>query len=508
MTTFNKEEFIKKSFYDEYLKEISLVDDIQKEGFIYIRVSTEDQVENSPYSQLKEILEFCIDKKILIKKENIYVDGGISGTRADNRIEFQRMINCACDKKSPCKCVLVHKYDRFARNKEESVLFKSKLKKFGVNVISIKEPLPEDRKTALILESNLEMNSELYSINLSDEVYKGLRINAEAGKVQTRACYGYKKVFDHIEKYKNKDKIVRRMEIDEVEATTVRKIFQDFINGSSAYFIARKLNDLGLKTRDGCIWDDNRVRYILNNITYNGYSHWTEQGKETTVCKGNFPVIIDDETWNKAQTIIKSKSAIKINYGTKKEHWLRGKVRCSNCDSYLVINNNSFQCCGYTHGSCKESHSIKIEKLESIVLEYFEHLTPNDIVNININNIRLQNNDELTIAINNLEQINNKIKRIIVAYENEVYTLEEFSERKNILETDKKVLCKKINELKKEPDFRGIQDKLYKKCDNVKNILKDDKVPILDKMFLLNEILEKIVFDKKNMSFTFYFRAI
>lgn len=507
MTSFNKDEFLKESYYNEYVKIIASIE-TEKEAYIYIRVSTEDQVKNSPFAQLKEILEYCIDNKVLVKLENVYVDGGISGKFADNRIEFQKMISSACIKKNPCKLVLVHKYDRFARNKEESVLYKSQLRKYGIKVISIKEPLPEDKKTALILESNLEMTSELYSINLSDEVYKGLRENAENGKHQTRPPYGYKKVLDHIERIKNKDKIIYRMEINEDEATLIRKIFQDFINGKSVLKIAQELNELGLKTAGGAVWYDNRMRFILSNPTYAGYAHWTEKDCKTITKKSNFVPIIDEDTFNKAQELLNHSKKLYIKEGVKEEHWLRGKLKCSNCGKSLIINHGSYQCCNYTHGACKESHSIRIYKVEELVISYLTNLKIDDIININITNLKLQNNDELTIISETIKQINNKLKRVMLAYENEIYNIDEFKSRKNSLEAEKTNLLQKAKDLKKEQNYKNIQDRIYLKCDNLKNILSDENIPILDKSLMIDEVIDKIVFDKKNRSFTFYFKGL
>ena len=80
----------------------------------YIRVSTDDQLEYSPDSQLKVILDYAAKNGYIIPEEYIFRDEGISGKRAKNRPEFNRMIALAKDKSKPFSCILLWKFSRFA----------------------------------------------------------------------------------------------------------------------------------------------------------------------------------------------------------------------------------------------------------------------------------------------------------------------------------------------------------------------------------------------------------
>ena len=84
----------------------------------YIRVSTEDQIEFSPDSQLKRIQEYAMHHNIQIPKEYIFIDEGISGRNASKRPAFQRMIQLARTG-HPFQQILVWKFSRFARNRQE-----------------------------------------------------------------------------------------------------------------------------------------------------------------------------------------------------------------------------------------------------------------------------------------------------------------------------------------------------------------------------------------------------
>ena len=107
----------------------------------YIRVSTDTQEEYSPDAQVRLLKEYAASHDMTII--DIYQDLGISGRKADRRPEFQDMIAMAKSKEHPYDAILVWKFSRFARNQEESIVYKSLLKKNNVEVISVSEPLPE-----------------------------------------------------------------------------------------------------------------------------------------------------------------------------------------------------------------------------------------------------------------------------------------------------------------------------------------------------------------------------
>lgn len=133
-----------------------------KTAAAYIRVSTEDQAEYSPAAQLRLIRAWAENNGFVIPQEHIYVDEGISGRRAEKRPAFMRMIAAAKRKPAPFDAILVHRFDRFARSREDSVVYKSMLRRdCGVQVISTTESI-EDDKFSVILEAMLEAMAEYY----------------------------------------------------------------------------------------------------------------------------------------------------------------------------------------------------------------------------------------------------------------------------------------------------------------------------------------------------------
>ena len=98
-------------------------------GAAYIRVSTHMQEELSPDAQKRILLDYAKAHNIVITQDYIFQDGGISGKKADKRPAFMRMISLAKEKPAPFSVILVWKFSRFARNQEESIVYKSLLRK-------------------------------------------------------------------------------------------------------------------------------------------------------------------------------------------------------------------------------------------------------------------------------------------------------------------------------------------------------------------------------------------
>ena len=350
---------IDKIYYDYYIK----CDDSFIKGCAYIRVSTDDQVEYSPTSQLKLILKYALENKIFIDEKYIFHDDGISGTKADKRSSFLKMISIAKSKPKPFDVILVYDFSRFARNKDESVMYKTLLrKKLNINVISITQPLTEG-KERVILESLYEAMDEYYSLNLSENVRRGKKEKAERGEHNGNAPYGYKY-----------DKNLKMLVVDPERADTIRFIFDEYVreNNMNVRRIVIKLNDMGVKPARKKLWSDRSVKLILHNPAYIGKVRYTAGGmnrdyfrEDTLIFDGKHEPIIDIDTWNKAQILNRKRRDVYSKYMKpvpKHEHWLRGIMICGSCGHSMVKlgaisrKNPYFQCSWYVKGRCKISH--------------------------------------------------------------------------------------------------------------------------------------------------------
>ena len=104
---------------------------------IYARYSSDNQREESIEGQIRECTAYAEKNGITVIKH--YIDRAFSA-KTDNRPEFQQMIKDSS--KKLFDVVLVWKFDRFARNRFDSAIYKMILKKNGVHLISVMNPLP------------------------------------------------------------------------------------------------------------------------------------------------------------------------------------------------------------------------------------------------------------------------------------------------------------------------------------------------------------------------------
>jgi len=185
-----------------------------KKVAIYARVSSEKQdTDLSIAAQLKALREYAARNSYHVVRE--FVDEAESG-RTTARPAFREMVSMARRPQKPFDVILVWKYSRFARSREDSIVYKTMLRKSGVQVISITEPF-EVTPTGRLLEAMIESLDEFYSANLGEEVTRGMRESASRGfYLSSNAPYGYRKV-----KVRDGDKERPKLEIEPNQAKIV-----------------------------------------------------------------------------------------------------------------------------------------------------------------------------------------------------------------------------------------------------------------------------------------------
>lgn len=349
-----------------------------KIGAAYIRVSDERQDEYSPDSQLKKIREYAAKEGYQIPDDYVFYDDGISGKSTRKRDEFNQMIAIAKEKDHPFDKIYVWKFSRFARNQEESLVYKNLLRKKDVAVVSVSEPLPEGPYGALI-ERIIEWMDEFYLINLGSEVKRGMTEKASRGEPTCAPPFGY--VMRDGFYYPDEESGA---------ADAVREIFHRYADGEGMREIAVALGARGVRTRYGNLPDNRWIEYVLNNPCYIGYIRWSRDGVRAVskrdydndnimIVQGHHEPLIDRSLWDEVHIRLEAQKKLYPAYARREqpiEHMLKGLVRCSSCGSTLAAGGRSgksrtpcLQCCNYAKGSCKVSHCITIPRIESAVID-------------------------------------------------------------------------------------------------------------------------------------------
>lgn len=485
----------------------------RKTGAIYIRVSTDKQEELSPDAQLRLLMDYAKTNHTDIPMEYIFQDNGISGRKANKRPAFQQMIALAKSKEHPIDTIIVWKFSRFARNQEESIVYKSLLKKNNVDVVSVSEPLIDGPFGSLI-ERIIEWMDEYYSIRLSGEVMRGMTQNAIRGHYQSDAPIGYRSPGN--KKPPEKDPKTVQIPI----------MMKDLLlSGSSLLQIARKLNEQGYRTKHGNLWDARGVRYVLENPFYAGISRWnyTDRGRqlkpadEVIYTKGNW-----EPLWDKA-TLEEIKKHLTMNMRKAKsrdvstaKHWLSGLLICSSCGGTLAYsgtkNSRGFQCWKYTKGFCNESHYIGIRPIGKMVIEYLESILHSPaIVYTVISSASADADSKLADLEKQLQKVENKEKRIKAAYLNEIDSLEEYKANKAALLKERAAIEKNIKLLtisNTDMSKEEMDKKMKQNISALLTVLQDDSADYVQKGNMMRNVVDHIVFDRANTSLDMFLKLV
>jgi site-specific DNA recombinase len=346
-----------------------------KKAAIYARVSSEKQdTDLSISAQLRALREFAANKSYEVIRE--FVDEAESGRTAD-RPAFKEMISIARRSSSPFNVILVWKYSRFARNREDSIVYKTLLRKHGVQVISITEPF-EDTPTGRLLEAMIESLDEFYSANLGEEIMRGLRESVSRGFwVNGYAPYGYRriKVRDG-----NKDRV--KLEPEEHQSEVVKRLFSDVLKGKGLKELGKELQANGIASPTGKSWGKTTLYHILTNEVYTGTSVWgrvSQNPKITPVrCENAFPALVSRNDFNLVQNLLKERaSAQYYPRRTSSKFLLSGLAHCGECGKALVGQDAkngkfSYYVCGTLMkrgaGTCRAKY-LNAPKFEGVVIE-------------------------------------------------------------------------------------------------------------------------------------------
>lgn len=290
---------------------------VQNIAVAYARYSSNNQRDESIDAQLRAITEYCERNNILLLEA--FQDEAMTG-KNDNRENFQRMINGIMKGHIKVDTILVHKFNRFARNKFDSAIHKKRLKDIGVRVVSVTQAI-DDTPEGALMEAVIEAMDEYYSANLALEVKKGLKENALKGKhTGGNVAFGF--ALDNAGCY-----------IPNENAVIVKRIFEEYASGISKTEICSRLNREGLRNQRGNTFNVRSLYDMLRNEKYIGNYIYT-LGNETIRLDGIITPIISMELWNKVQKLCNQPVKARLRH-QKEQYYLTGKTFCGKCNTAI-----------------------------------------------------------------------------------------------------------------------------------------------------------------------------
>jgi site-specific DNA recombinase len=418
---------------------------------LYARVSSEKQAEKdlSIAAQLKALRKYGLERGWEIYRE--FIDEAESA-RSANRLAFKEMIALGKQRHKSFDAILVWKLSRFARNREDSIIYKSLLRKYGISVISINEQVDES-PAGKLLEGMIEVIDEFYSINLAQDTLRGMKENAGRGYHNGGIVpVGYK-----AKKFMDGTNEKTRLEPDEIFTPIIQRIFQMCADGLGAKEIVKTLNGEGLRTSTGKLWNKNNVYYVLKNEVYTGTLVWNRQHKsqgrprpkdpkDIIRIENNHPAVISREMFEKVQALLRERSPEITHPRTiNSDYLLSGFLYCGKCGSGMLgcaAKSSRFfyyACHNYSKRGKDVCNAklIKKERIEGFVVDRIKaNLLTEDnlrelvkLTNEEIGRAKEQYEERLAVIEVQLEEVRRRLHKLYDALETGKLEVEDLAPR-------------------------------------------------------------------------------
>lgn len=371
----------------------------------YCRVSSNSADQQHSYATQLRVYTKLIEGKPEWEMVEVFADEGISGMKADNRPEFQRMIRM-CELRQ-IDLIITKSVARFARNVKEALEYVRKLKligvgvqfeKEGINTMSMGDEMLLNTFTAIAQEE-----SKAISQNQRLSIVKRM---GSGEYVDSNAPYGFRLVNKALEVY-------------EPEAEIVVWIYHSYLNGWSTSEIARDMTNRGIPTKTGKEkWTSTKIAYILTNERYIGDCKYQKTFRDTTVpfkqfknrgqedmyyAEDTHTPIIDTDTFEKVQNLLHQRHQQFGKTEVLNVYPLTSRIRCSECGSFYrrKIRNGTIKwVCSRHHDDTNACDSY-----------YYSEERIYDCILTVINKLRFCEENILGQVINKLEQATTEYKR-------------------------------------------------------------------------------------------------
>ena len=431
---------------------------------LYARFSSDAQDASlSIGAQLNALHDHALKNGCEVCDEHIYIDEAQSAL-SDNRPEFKRMIASAKKSEPPFEAILVWKLNRFARSRQDSVLYKSLLQSRGIKVTSISEPIDSETPQGRLFEGILEVLDEFYSSNLAQDTMRGMIENAKRG------YFNGGNVPFALKKKVVVDQGVERktLEPDPELAPIVQRIFMLAANSTSLKSIVRTLNRDGVSSPTNGKWGTTSVRRILGNEIYAGTMIWNVQQKskilgkvfEPVKAENVIPSIVSKKTFDKVQHLLEFKARHQRSPRSASSPYLLSEVLyCGQCGGSLTGASAHgkmkkkyfyYSCCTYQKQGKEQCDfkSVPRDEIENLVVDHiregaFSRLDLERFVkrlNKRILSKKNENTQDLSGVESQIESCSKKLNRLYAAIETDEIDLEALAPRIYELRTQLKEL--------------------------------------------------------------------
>ena len=458
-----------------------------KKVVCYIRVSTENQLENYSIDEQTERLKaYC--KAMGWQIQKIYTDGGYSGGNT-NRPALQNMLNDIKIRKN-IEAVVVYKLDRLSRSQKDTLtLIEDYFLKNKVDFVSVCENFDTSSPFGKAMIGILSVFAQLEKDQITERFTMGRIGRSKAGYFHGggNAPKGY-------------DYIDGKLIVNEYEAMQVKEVFELFLNGKSINSIYHYMTD-----KYGNLWSSaSKISNTLKNPVYIGHVRF--RGNEY---EGIHTPIVDEETFKRANEMLVSDERMSKLTAVQKSPFRAGfllssMIYCKRCGARYSANHGYYKCYSRSKSSprfitdpdCK-NENWKIDELDELVINQLKELcieeNLNKVIDFNVKYKPAENTDFLK---NQIKEIETKISKLIELYQISEIPIEDIKEKITNLSNEKENLKKQL--------YNQQNNSIEKKVSEFIKAVEKFKTSFFDsdldqKRIIMSSIIRKINVDGKSI---------
>lgn len=409
--------------------------------FGYVRVSTENQLENySIEEQTDRLKAYCKAKGLTLLKT--YTDGGFSGGNT-NRPALRQLLQDI--KATPVTAVVVYKLDRLSRSQKDTLtLIEDEFLKHNIDFISINENFDTSSPFGRAMIGILSIFAQLEKDQITERFLMGRIGRGKAGYFHGggNAPFGYH--------YKN-----GLLMVDEYASIQVREVFDQFLSGKSINAICRGMSD-----RYGGAWSAGKVRNILINSIYIGKVKFS--GVEYD---GRHNPIVTTDVFETARSLLASETRENTKSSAQKtpfraSYLLSGLIYCAHCGARYAANHGYYKCYSRAKSSvgmvkdphCRNKH-WGIDELDAITIRAIDSLFRNEsIIGLLVAPERAAIKPDRYKVGRRVAEIDTQISRLMDLYQFDALSIDQISQRIEALSVEKRRLLDELEVPDADPE--------------------------------------------------------
>ena len=479
---------------------------------LYNRVSNERQdVENSMSAQDAAGRKYVdnVENGVLLRT---YSDEAKTG-RVDKRPAFQEMMRDAADPDKTFDVVLVWKHNRFARNRLDSVNYKTYLANLGIKVVSIAEDTGEGPASRMV-EGIIESVDEYHSANMGVDIKRGMRNSVERGFYMARSApMGYRKY--HVQ---DGGKFRPKLELDPPWDLIPRRVFELALRDCGYKQIILKLDEEGIRNQSGGKISQNRVVSIIKNRHYTGYTFWDYRHNNDNYAKSLEPAheaIISPEDWQTVQEKFASRHrTVKHPRTVAAEHLFNDIGVCTQCGHKMAIKgsqNNKymfFVCstrlkygvknCDMPRYPLSKNDPILMDAIINDILNEKNVATMLDTVLAESGQNYRSSEDKLAELESRAAELDAREDQLLLAMEMKTFSMAKITQRMNAVQAERKDIEEQqqsiLSESDSEPAFLQDRELVLAYAKDLQTYLQKENVNSANAM--MKRFIKKISFEQ------------